>query len=72
LAEILKLCAQSTRGLPDPARIPPDRPPREVPEPQAPSPAPPPAVQLPPETMPRMTTILPDRMSYDLVARRRH
>ena len=25
LAEIVKLCAESTRGLPDPAKIPPDR-----------------------------------------------
>jgi hypothetical protein len=40
LAEILKLCASSTRGLPDPARIPPDREPKPMidiapPKPQA-------------------------------------
>jgi len=60
LAEILKLCAASTRGLPDPARVPPDRvidvtPTQVAPEPQAPSPPP----------------LLPEPPSYDLVLQRR-
>ena len=60
LAEILKLCAASTRGLPDPARVPPDRvidvtPTQVAPEPQAPSPAP----------------LLPEPPSYDWVGQRR-
>jgi hypothetical protein len=58
IAEILKLIDGTSRGLPDPARIPKD--PDELidvapatPEPQAPAEALPAAVQLPPEPIPR-------------------
>ena len=73
LAEILKLCAESTRGLPDPAKIPPDRPPQEAPEPPSPSPTPPPAGPTPSrlETPSWSKSLLPEPQSYDWVGQRR-
>jgi hypothetical protein len=84
LAEILKLCESSTRGLPDPSKIPPDREtkpmidvtPVGLPsagENQKPSSAPPPAGPSPsnPESPSWMKSLLPEPPSYDWVGQRR-
>jgi hypothetical protein len=73
--------AASVRGLPDPAKIPPDRdervidvtPTQETPQSQTPSPAPSPAGPSPsgPESPPWMKSILLEPPSYDWVAQRR-
>ena len=71
-AEMLKLIDGTSRGLPDPGRIPKDRdelidvtPTRAAPEPQTPPPSPPPAVQPTLQAALRRKSLLSEPASYD-------